>query len=188
MMELGIAALAMSAVSAVGQIKAGNAANAQYKGMANVAEFQGRNDAIRYKQQGVKSLDGLVRSNAAVNAAAGAGLVRVDLTGSAGRVQQANMRTGMSEFNLARNNAIMATELGNFQAQLYRAAGRSAKQAGIYSAIGTVGKGFMAFGQMGGFGGIGGGGGLASPGAGAGGGYSPGFLGSFDRFDPSGRF
>jgi hypothetical protein len=98
MQVMAVAGLAMSAISAVGQYKAGKAAQANYKSQANMAEFQGRSQAIAYKQQGVAALDGLVRSNASINAAAGAGLVQVNLTGSAATIKTANERFGVSNF------------------------------------------------------------------------------------------
>ena len=149
MMAMAVAGLAMAAVSAVGQYKAGKAAQANYKSQANMAEFQGRSQAIAYKQQGVAALDGLVRSNASINAAAGAGLVQVNLTGSAATIKTANERFGVSNFNTAKRNAVMATEMAGMQANIYRAAGKQAAQAGLYSAIGTLGQGFAMFGMTG---------------------------------------
>jgi hypothetical protein len=164
MMAMAVAGLAQSAISAVGQYKAGKAAEANYKSQANMAEFQGRSQAIAYKQKGVEALDGLVRSNASINAAAGAGLVQVNLTGSAATIKTANQRFGVSNFNTAKRNAVMATEMAGMQANIYRAAGKSAAQAGLYSAIGTLGKGFMMFAGSGAMGGGGGGGTLNTSG------------------------
>jgi hypothetical protein len=146
---IAVAGLAMAAVSAVGQIKGGQAANAAYKSKANMAEFKGRSQAIAYKQQGNKVLDGLIRSNAQVNAAAGAGLVQVDLTGSAGNVMKANNRIGITDFNMAKRNAVMTLSMARMQANIYRAAGKTAQRAGIYGAIGTMGKAFMNFAMVG---------------------------------------
>ena len=157
---MAVAGLAMAAVSAVGQIKTGQAQNAMYKSKANMEEFKGRSQAIAYQQQGNKALDGLLRSNAQVNAAAGAGLVRVDLTGSAGNVMNANSRFGITDFNMAKRNAVMTLSMARMQANIYRAAGATAQRAGVYGAIGTMGKAFVAFagsGAMGGGGTTGGG-------------------------------
>ena len=49
------AAIAMAAVAAYGQIKTGQAQEANYKSQANMAEFKGRGDAIKYKQQGSRA-------------------------------------------------------------------------------------------------------------------------------------
>ena len=145
-----IAGIALAAVAAYGQIKTGQAQEANYKSQANMAEFKGRGDAIKYKQQGNQMLKGLVESNANTAAAAGAGLVKVNLTGSAGTVQQASTRYGVTNFNMAKGNAITAISMGNMQANIYRAAGKTAARAGIYSAIGTMGSAFMMAGMAGG--------------------------------------
>lgn len=163
MMAMAVAGLAMAAVSAYGQIKSGQAQNAMYKSKANMEEFKGRSQAIAYKQQGNKVLDGLIRSNAQVNAAAGAGLVQVDLTGSAGNVMNANSRIGITDFNMAKRNAVMSLSMARMQGNIYRAAGATAQRAGVYGAIGTMGKAFISFagsGAMGGGGGTTGGGGV----------------------------
>lgn len=170
MMAMAVAGLALAAVSAVGQYKSGKAQESMYKSQANMAEFEGRSKAIQYKQQGVKALDGLVRANAQVNAAAGAGLVKVDLTGSAGTVMNANRRIGITDWNTAKRNATMATEMAGMQANIYRSAGKTAARSGLYSAIGTMGSGMLMFGMMGGLGGGAAGG--ASAGTGWGGYYS----------------
>lgn len=150
---IAVAGLAMAAVSAVGQIKSGQAQNAMYKSKANMEEFKGRSQAIAYQQQGNKALDGLLRSNAQVNAAAGAGLVRVDLTGSAGNVMNANSRIGITDFNMAKRNAVMTLSMARMQANIYRAAGATAQRAGVYGAIGTMGKAFISFAGSGAMGG-----------------------------------
>jgi hypothetical protein len=121
-----------------------------YKSKANMEEFKGRSQAIAYQQQGNKALDGLLRSNAQVNAAAGAGLVRVDLTGSAGNVMNANSRIGITDFNMAKRNAVMTLSMARMQGNIYRAAGATAQRAGVYGAIGTMGKAFINFGMVGG--------------------------------------
>lgn len=150
-MEVVVAAgLAMAAVSAYGQIKTGQAQEANYKSQANMAEFKGRGDAIKYKQQGNQMLKGLVESNAHTAAAAGAGLVKVNLTGSAGTVQQSGTRYGVTNFNMSKGNAITAISMGNMQANIYRAAGKTAARAGIYGAIGTMGSALMTAGMAGG--------------------------------------
>ena len=51
-----VIAIASAAVSAIGQYKAGQAAQAQYRSQAAWNEIQAENDAIQYEQQGVNAL------------------------------------------------------------------------------------------------------------------------------------
>lgn len=154
MQVMAIAGMAMSAISAIGQIQAGRAQEAQYKAMANQAEFEGRSDAIKWKQEGNKSLEQLLEANASINAAAGAG--SVDLSGSASVVQQRNTRRAMTDYHMAYRNAQQAVSMGQFQGGLYRQAGKTARKAGIYNAIGTLGSAAMSGAQSGAFGTFGG--------------------------------
>ena len=130
-----------SAVSAVGQLSAGAAQQEQYNAQAAQAKLKGRSEAIAYKQQGADVLKKLNENMASIVAGAAAGGV-VANTGSAAGLQRYSMKEGVREFNIAKDNAVLAEGMASHQADIYRRAGRTAMLSGIVGAVGAIGTGY----------------------------------------------
>ena len=88
-------AVAGAAVSAFGQMQAGRAAAKGFGQQAAMAELQGRAEALKYRQQGVATMDRVLRTRATINARAGAGAID-PFSGSALGLQ--NFFLGLREF------------------------------------------------------------------------------------------
>jgi hypothetical protein len=148
-MELAIAA---AVIGAVGQYQAGKAQEKIYQAQAQQEEIKGRTEAIRARSEGVKTLDSIRRTMATINARGAAGAID-PFSGSAGSLQSYALREGYTEFDISQENAKLAAASAGFQANIYRASGAAAKQAGLFQAIGTVGQAGMSYGMTGGPGG-----------------------------------
>lgn len=148
-MELAIAA---AVIGAVGQYQAGKAQEKIYQAQAQQEEIKGRTEAIRARSEGVKTLDSIRRTMATINARGAAGAID-PFSGSAGSLQSYALREGYTEFDISQENAKLAAASAGFQANIYRASGAAAKQAGMFQAIGTVGQAGMGYMQAGGPGG-----------------------------------
>lgn len=148
-MELAILA---SVVGAIGQIKAGQQQEAIYQAQAQQEEIKGRTEAIRAREEGVKTLDAIRRTMSTINARGAAGAID-PMSGSAGSLQTYALREGYTEFDISQENAKLAAASAGFQANIYRASGAAAREAGFYSAIGTIGSAGMSYAQAGGPGG-----------------------------------
>lgn len=139
--------VATTAISAFGALQAGRAQQQMYNAQAAQAELKGRTEAIAYKQQGADVLRNLNENLAATIARAASG--GVDPTsGSAAVLQGYAMSEGMRERNQAADNALMARGQATTQASQYIMAGKNARTASVYQAIGTIGAGAYAFGQL----------------------------------------
>jgi len=139
--------LASSALSAYGQIRAGQAQREMYDEQAAQARMRGRSEAIAYKQQGADVLRNLNENLSAIIARSAAG--GVDPTsGSAAVMQQYAMAEGIREKNIAADNALLAEGQAATQAHQYRMAGRAAQQASFFQAASTLGMGIYRYGQL----------------------------------------
>jgi hypothetical protein len=126
-----------TAISAIGQIKGGNAAKSQGDFNAAVAEQQaqdalarGTQDEERFRQ-GVRTLIGSQRASFA-----GQG---VDVgTGSAADVQADAAYLGELDANTIRQNAARTAAGFKVQAENYRMGGSNAQTAGYFGAASTV--------------------------------------------------
>lgn len=167
-MEVAVAAMLVSAVSQYQQGQTQQQIyNAQAQQAQQQAEFQveqmqmqGRTEAIRARNEGLKTLTNLNRTISTVRARAGAGAID-PFGGSAGALQTYALREGYTEFDISQENAKLASSSAAFQANIYRyqgqqnanimrASGDAAAQAGLYQAIGTVGQAGMMYSQAGG--------------------------------------
>ena len=144
-----VIAIASAAVSAFGQYKAGQAAQAQYKSQAAWNAIQAENDAIQYEQQGVNALRRTLRTVSAINARAAAGNIN-PWSGSTGNLQDQVLHEGYTDFNISKSNAMTRRMTGQFQSNIYNAAGKSAYQQGVFGALSTVGTAAVKYGQIGG--------------------------------------
>jgi len=140
-MQLAIAA---AVIGAIGQYQQGRAQERIYQAQAQQEEIRGRTEAIRARQEGVKTLDSIQRTMATINARGAAGAID-PFSGSAGSLQSYALREGYTEFDISQENAKLAAASAGFQANIYRASGAAAKQAGLFQAIGTVGQAGMSY-------------------------------------------
>jgi len=172
-MSFAAAALAMSSVSALGQIRQGqaqaNSLTARGMGLNVEAKFkrlEGRREALKDKKVVVDKLTEVVQNLASINAAAGAGNID-PFSGNPLGLKIKGRKIGGTDALVAKENAAITILLFNEQAkqlefaaqQAFAAAG-AARSAGVTNALMTFGSSLAMFGMSGGFG--------ASPGAGAG--------------------
>lgn len=164
-MIFAAAGLAFSAISAYGQYRAGQAANAaaigQAQGLerqAEFARFQGRQAALSHKQEANDQLQAILENLARSSAVAAAGNVDA-FTGSADGVKRRVMKYGGRNVIKATENARITELMGRFQANQYlfqatqvRLAGKEVKRQAKFTAMMTIAKGVAGFGQTGGFG------------------------------------
>jgi hypothetical protein len=145
-MELAVAA---AVIGAYGQYQAGRTQDKLYQAQAQQVEIQGRTEAIRARQEGLKTLTSIQRTISTINARGAAGSID-PMSGSAGSLQTYALREGYTEFDISQENAKLASASAGFQANIYRASGAAAKQAGLYQAIGTVGGAGLSYSMAGG--------------------------------------
>lgn len=133
-----IAALAgLKAKAIIDQGKAQeNLANAQ----ARQSELQGRVQAIQYEQEANNSLNQLERVLAANTARSAAGTMNPLASGSSqDLIAGLNMREGVNEFTIARDNATIAKLMSDYQAGQYRTAASNAKRMAQTQALISIG-------------------------------------------------
>lgn len=140
--------LAFAAVSAVGQVAAGAQQRAAYNAQAAQAQIQGRSQAIAYKQQAADVLKNLNETMGTIVARAAAGGVD-PLSGSAQSLQNYAMKEGVREYNISKDNAVLAQGMAAYQADIYRQAGKTAMLSSIVEAVGTMGQGYYRQSQLG---------------------------------------
>ena len=151
MSGMEIALIVSTAVSAYSSYQGGQAQSAGYKGMAQGIEFQTREKAVAYREQGNKVLRNVLEAQATITARAGAGGID-PFSGSAGSLQTRALDKGAQEFFLATENALLAEETGRYQAAQYRAAAKNASRAGTLNALAKIGTGAFMYSQLGGLG------------------------------------
>jgi hypothetical protein len=141
--------VALSAVSAYGQYKAGRA---EAKGLARqsaIVELQGRSEALRYREEAVATMDRILRTQATINARAGAGAID-PFSGSALAIQDYAMAEGATEIYVSRDNEIVAREGGLIQATELRKQAKSVHTQGLFKAGTTIGSSLMRAASIGG--------------------------------------
>lgn len=143
-----MAQMAMAGFSAFQQIRAGQAEKAMYNAKAAEAVIQGKAKALEAKRKGVAVLQNLNETLAttAARATTGGGVVNtLSLTNYA-------MKTGVSEYYTTKDNATIAVAQADFQAGIYKTAGKQAMLNAYASAAGTLGQGHSNQMQAGGYG------------------------------------
>lgn len=139
--------LASSAMSAMGQARAGRQQQAAYDAQAADAIMKGRSEAIAYKQQGADVLRNLNENLAAIIARSSAG--NIDATsGSAATTALFGQAEAAREYHQAQDNAVTAEGQAASQAHQYQMAGIAAKETGQVNALSTVARGVFMFGQL----------------------------------------
>ena len=164
-MTLATASLAFSAISALGQIRQGqaqaNQLTARGQGLLVQADFtrlRGRQEALKSKREAVNVLQAILENLARVTAVAGAGNVDA-FTGNALGAKNKTLNVGGLNVVVSKENAVITRLVANFQARQFEfqaaqafAAAGAARTAGITSALFTIGTGVFQFGTLGGFG------------------------------------
>jgi hypothetical protein len=147
---LPFVAVALGAAGAAAQVQAGKATAAGYMAQATQARVQARGEALKYKQQGVAVLDNILRTQATINARAGAGSID-PFSGSAGALQQYALARGALESYAAIDNRLIAERTGELQAQQYESAARAAIAQARGAAFMTLASSVVSAGKLGGF-------------------------------------
>ena len=140
--------MAFAAVSAAGQLYAGAQQRKAYNAQAAQAQIQGRSQAIAYKQQAADILKNLNETMGTIMARAAAGGVD-PMSGSARSLQNYAMKEGVREYNISKDNAVLAQGMASYQADIYRQAGQTAMLSSMVQAVGTMGTGYYQQSQLG---------------------------------------
>ena len=124
----------MAAISAFMQIRAGQAEKEMYGAKGAEAKIQGRAKAIEAKQKGVEVLQRLNETLAttAARATTGGGVVNTLA------LDNYAMKTGSSEYYTTKDNATLAIGQADFQAGIYKIAGKQAMLNAYAGAAGTI--------------------------------------------------
>ena len=140
----------ISVATAFAQIKQGERTKKAYYAQARYKELEGRIEAVKAKEQGIKALENTRRALASVNASARAGGLEPTI-GTPVDIGTFNViKPGTSDFFTARDNASLAISSAKTQAEDLRFAGREAKKQGYLSALGTIGTSFTNMASIGG--------------------------------------
>jgi hypothetical protein len=164
-MSLAGIGLALTAASALGQIRQGQAQaaglRARGQGLLVQADFErlrGRQEALKSKREAVNQLQGILEALARTTAVAGAGNID-PFSGNPEGIKIKALDVGGLNVVVARENAAITRLVANFQASQFEfaagqafAAASAAKSAGMTNALLTLGTGAFFFGQAGGFG------------------------------------
>lgn len=153
-MSFAVIGAIASGVSAVAQIQAGKAQARAYQAQAKQAELQGRQQAIQYRQQGVQVLQ-RIRENVSATRARAAGAGLDPFAGTPASFQRFALKQGTQEYQIARENAVLAEIGGEQQAYQYQAAASQARRQGYIGAMSSLGGAAMGISQSGGFSGSG---------------------------------
>jgi hypothetical protein len=142
-------ALGSAGLSAVAQLKSGQATAGGLRSQATQTRMQAKGEELKYKQQGVAVLDNILRTQASVNARRAAGSVD-PFSGSAGNLQQYALAKGALEMYAAEDNRLIVERIGELQAQEYESAARSAMSQARMGAIMSLAQGAFSYGMLGG--------------------------------------
>lgn len=163
-MSIAIAAAVMGVVSAVGQVRAGQAQAASLKGQAGALDVQaqfkrleGRQASLVHKKKAVDQLQAILEHMASTNARAGAGSID-PFSGNPEGVKIKGLNVGglnvvvsNENFQITRLVSESQAKLIEYQAGRARAAASAAKGAGYTNAIMTLAMTGFSFAQAGGF-------------------------------------
>lgn len=133
------AALALAAGSAYQTREAGKAQEEAYNQQAADAVLQGRSAAVAYRQQGADILNNLVQTQAIIRANAAASGIEVTTGNPANLVNYANAEA-IKEYNIARDNSILAYGQAGGQARLFAEAGSIARSNANIQSILNIGQ------------------------------------------------
>lgn len=142
--------LALSAFTAVMQIKQGMDTKAMYKGRARMAELEGRQNALQEKQRGIEVLKNTNRALASVGAIAYAGGLEPTI-GTPQDIGTFNvLNPGINDFITSKQNESNAITSASAKASDLRYAGKQAMTGALISAGTTLASAGMTAGGIGG--------------------------------------
>ena len=145
---LAIGALIIGGASALATYRQGQAGQMVEEAKARQEELQGSIEAANYKEQANQSLKNLERVLAANLARGFAGNMDPLSSGSTqSTIQRYNMREGVNQFTVSRDNATIAKKMAAYQAAQYRTAGKNIMQAAKTSAFIQLGQAVVTAGQ-----------------------------------------
>lgn len=127
----------LGVTTATMQVKAGREAAKGYAAQATQARLQAKQEALRYREQGVKVLDNILKTQAAVVARAGAGGLD-PFSGSAAGLQQYALAKGATELFTIQDNQVITLRSGELEAQQLMIRGKSAQRQGLISGFSTL--------------------------------------------------
>tara|TARA_R100001510_G_C7499400_1_gene103715 strand:+ start:17 stop:586 length:570 start_codon:yes stop_codon:yes gene_type:complete len=146
---LAVMAIASAVVGSYAAIQQAKAQKKMYERQADITERQSRLDALAYKQQGVNAIKKMNRVMAANAARAAAGnLDPYASYDSADVISTYNLRQGVNDFTIARDNATIAKKMGKYQADNYRYAGAVAVSNAKTMAVANIGMSFVSAGMV----------------------------------------
>ena len=146
---LAVMAIASAVVGSYAAIQGAKAQKKMYERQADITERQGRLDALNYKQQGVNAIKKMNRVMAANAARAAAGnLDPYASYDSADVIGTYNLRMGVNDFTIARDNASIAKKMAKYQADNYRYAGQVAVKNAQRMAVINLGQSFVTAGMV----------------------------------------
>ena len=140
-------AMAASVASGLAQYRSKQAQAQQLEAQAKQSELQGRVQAIAYKKQGnevLRRMNQVMASNIARGAARG-----IDpFSGAIEMTNMYNRRIGISEFQIARDNATMAKEMAKYQAGQQITAAKTIKKFAPFQLMGSIATGYSTTKQI----------------------------------------
>lgn len=146
---LAIMAIASAVVGGYAQVQAAKAQRTMYNRQAEITERQSKLDGLAYKQQGVNALKKMNQVLAANAARAAAGNLDPFSSGDSHDIIAGyNLRQGVNDFTIARDNQTIAEKMGKYQADNYRYAGQVAVSNAKTMAVANIGMSFVTAGQV----------------------------------------
>jgi hypothetical protein len=142
-------AVGAAGLSAVAQLKSGQATAGGLRSQATQARMQAKGEELKYKQQGVAVLDNILQTQATINARAGAGSID-PYSGSAGSLAIQALAKGALEKYMTVEGQIISLRSGELQAQEYESAARSAMSQARMGAIMSLAQGAFNYAMLGG--------------------------------------
>lgn len=136
--------MSMYAIAGIQAYAALKSSQAQARGLAAQATYQrvqAKTDSLKYKAQGVKVLDNILATDAAIVARAGAGGID-PLSGSAQTLRTFAMAKGAEEKYLSDEGALIALRTGMAQADQYEAQASATMMSGILNAATAFGQAY----------------------------------------------
>mgnify|MGYP003110111176 CR=1 FL=1 len=146
---LAAVAVVTGVMSAKAQIDAGKAQANQFRAEARQTELQGRVEALNFKRQAnavMKQTERVMASNVARAAAGNMNPLASGQTPDL--IASLNLRTGVSDANLARSNADMAKSMSKYQADQLRTAAVNANRFARQQAFITIGQSIASAGYL----------------------------------------
>lgn len=146
---LAVMAIASAVAGGYAMVQQAKAQKRLYDRQAEITERQSRLDGLAYKQQGVNALKKMNRVLAANTARAAAGnLDPYSSYDSSDVIATYNLRQGVNDFTIARDNKSIAEKMGKYQADNYRYAGRVAVSNAKTMAAVNIGMSFVTAGSV----------------------------------------